>query len=73
MKTVTLSQFLTEREIRQARVLYNAKTPNYARAVCDKIIAPNIARINHDLGQENVPMFLAYAVEYAMSQASPHD
>ena len=68
MTTITLPQFLTEREIRQARVLYQAKVPSYAQAVCARIIRPNIDRINKALGQENDPMYLAYAVEYVMSQ-----
>jgi hypothetical protein len=69
MKTVTLPEFLTEREIRQARVLYRAGLGSgYAKAVSERIIQPNLKRINRALGQPNDPMYLAYAVEYVMSQ-----
>lgn len=68
MKHVTLSQFLTEEEIRQAMVLYNyCEAGTFAKRCCDEIIKPVMARINLALGQENDPMYLAYAVEYAMT------
>lgn len=60
MKQATLKDFLTDREIRRAIELRNA------RAICEEIIKPSIARINRALGQENDPMYLAYAVEYAI-------
>lgn len=62
MKKVTLPDFLTDRELRLALKLGNA------RDICEQIIKPSIARINRDLGQKNDPMYLAYAVEYALSQ-----
>ena len=66
--TVTLRQFLTTPEIVLAKKMYDGDRHHYARLVCEKIIQPNIERINVSLGQENDPMYLAYAVEYAMSQ-----
>jgi hypothetical protein len=60
MKQATLKDFLTEREIRHAMQLKNA------RDICEQIIKPAIARINRSLGQENDPMYIAYAVEYAL-------
>ena len=60
MKQATLKDFLTDREIRRAMELQNA------RAICEEIIRPAIARINRALGQENDPMYIAYAVEYAL-------
>lgn len=62
MKQVSIGDFLTDREINLAIRL---KT---ARAICDEIIKPNIQRINRALGQENDPMYLAYAVEYAVTK-----
>lgn len=61
-KTVTINDFLTLEEICQARCFVSAKE------ICRLIIEPNIGRINQSLGQENDPMFLAYAVEYAITQ-----
>ena len=60
-KQVTIQDFLTDREIRRALELRDA------RRICEEIIKPSIARINRALGQENDPMYLAYVVEYAIS------
>ena len=76
MKTVSITQFLTEAEIQRALELWNKRTTdrkigwNDARCICDEIIRPNIERIKRALGQENDPMYLAYAVEFVMMQAS---
>lgn len=64
MLKVTIDQFLTEKEIKKAMKLRTAKL------IADQIITPNLERINAALGQENDPMFLGYAVEYVISQAS---
>lgn len=60
---ITIDQFLTPAQIKLSA---NLKT---ARAICDQVITPNIATINQKLGQENDPMYLAYAVEYVLSLA----
>ena len=62
MRRATLSDFLTDKQIAEAAKL---KT---ARHICDQIIQPNIEKINRKLGQECDPMYLSYAVEYALSQ-----
>ena len=62
MKQVTIKDFLTDDEIRFALKLHTAYD------ICEQVIKPSIRRINRDLGQENDPMYLAYAVEYALSQ-----
>lgn len=62
-RPVKVSDFLTEKEIRQAVKLKGAKE------IEEKIIAPNIDRINHQLGQKNDPRYLAYAVSFAISQS----
>ena len=62
MKTMTMDQFLTGKEIDRAVALYReTKGVGYANKVCDELIRPNIARINVALGQENDPKYLAYA------------
>lgn len=61
MKMISLKDFLTDREIRRAIELRNA------RDICEEIIKPSMARINRDLNQENDPMYIAYAVEYAIT------
>lgn len=68
MKTVTIGQFLSPSEIRQAEKLYRENRSGFAATVDQEIISPNLARINRALGQENNSCYLAYAVEYALSQ-----
>jgi hypothetical protein len=70
MKTMTIDQFLLPAEIDRAAELYKtlAGTGRFAATVDVEIIAPNIARINKALGQENDPRYLAYAVEYVFIQ-----
>lgn len=62
MKQIKLTDFLTLPEIGQAFALGDAN------AICALVIEPNISRINLALGQENDPMYLAYAVEYVRGQ-----
>ena len=72
MKSIVITDFLTAEEIEQAIKLWNdpyRPTP-YAKAVCEQIIRPNMERINKALGQENEPMYLAYAVEYVIGESS---
>lgn len=59
-KMVRVTDFLTDREIRLARELKDA------RKICELIIKPSINRINKKLGQQNDPMFLSYLVEYVI-------
>jgi len=61
MRSTTISSFLTTDEIHACQKLQTAKK------ICEAIIQPNIQRINQKLGQENDPMYLAYAVEYTLS------
>lgn len=58
MKKITLSDFLTEKEILKVIEL------NDAKKICDEIIRPNIEKINKKLGQANDPMFLGYACAF---------
>jgi hypothetical protein len=71
MKQITITDFLTEAEIKKAVELYLTAAPGtFARLVDEQIITPNIERINTALGQENDSRYLAYAVEYVISQTS---
>lgn len=67
MKRVTLLDFLTREEIEEARKL------QVAREIRNKIIDPNIQRINRALGQKNDPMYLAYMVEYVIGLTKPNN
>lgn len=80
MKQVVLTDFLTEDEIKRVVMAWNHRKMGhgnevgwFAKTICAEVIQPNIARINKALGQENVPMFLAYAVEYVMTMAAGRD
>jgi hypothetical protein len=63
---VTVNDFLTKDEINRAKKIYKELgiKGGFAKKCADEIITPNIERINKKLGQENVPLYLAYAVEY---------
>lgn len=60
MRSITLFDFLSEKEIQEAVKLQNRIS------VRDQIISPNMERINKALGQENDPDYLSYMVEYVM-------
>lgn len=67
---VTIDQIITPEEF--VKVVDICKTTdNYKRAerVRKEIIEPNIKRINNNLGQENDPGYLAYAVIYSITSA----
>ncbi len=67
MKKVSISDFLNPKEIEDAIKLYKAAPPGtFAKECAEKIISPNLTRINSSLGQENDPKYLAYAVECAI-------
>lgn len=61
MKTTNIAQFLTNNQIRLCIKLKTAKL------ICKEVIEPNIEEINKKLGQENDPMYLAYACEYVIT------
>jgi hypothetical protein len=65
MKTTKLTDFLTKGQIKTA-VWLNAN--GGAKSICKHLIQPNIDEINRKLGQENDPMYLAYACEYFVRQ-----
>ena len=66
---ITLPEFLTEEELAYAQRLFNtAEAGTFAAQCVEKIIAPQIERINRALGQKNDATYLAYAVEYAFNK-----
>lgn len=71
MKKATLNDFLTRDEIAEALKIYRdpRRRLSFATVCCERIIEPNIERINKALGQVNDPMYLAYMVEYAIIEA----
>ena len=72
-KQVVITDFLTEDEIALALQLFNDpnRTKPYSEVVCEQITRPNLSRINRALGQDNDPKYLAYMVEYVMTQVKP--
>ncbi len=72
-RRITIGDFLTPEEIKQAQELYNnTGIKTFAAACKAQIIEPNIKKINAKIGQECDPLFLAYAVEYAILMAEKH-
>lgn len=65
-KHVTIADFLTEAQIKAVIAIYNRG--GRAKEICEQVIRPNMGAINTKLGQENDPMYLAYACEYVCSQ-----
>lgn len=59
---ISISDFLTDEEIKQAIKLGDRTK------IRDEIIAPNLERINQQLGQENDPDYLSFLVEYVLTQ-----
>lgn len=69
-KLVRIGDFLTDEQIRKARLVQKTAPPTRLHKwLVEQIIRPNMAEINAKLGQENDEDYLAYAVEYAMTMA----
>lgn len=67
MKTINLAEYFTEDELILAVKLKTAKP------ICEQIVKPVINRLNKDIGQENDPLYISYALEYAISTISITD
>ncbi len=66
-RTIALSDVLTPSEIARARALYREQSDEtFNTRVVRELIAPNMARINKALGQENDARYIGYAVEYCL-------
>lgn len=71
-REITIADFLTPGEIAQAARAWKKWKEgqgSFAEWLASTMIRPNMDRINKALGQENDPMYLAYAVEYVLSQS----
>ena len=60
--TIKLEDFLTKEEIKLA------KTLQVASKIKEHITGPRIKRINETIGQENDPLYLAYLIEFLISE-----
>lgn len=70
-RTVAITDFLTAEEIERAWKLFeNAEASTFARRCAKEIIEPILPQINAKLGQENAPLFLAYAVQHVFNSAT---
>ena len=68
-RKITIGDYLTDDEIKLATEIYNEHgIKKFAHLCQEKIIEPNIDRINKAIGHECDPQFLAYCVEYALLQ-----
>lgn len=67
---MTLLDFLTEKQIKQAYKLYleHLSHTNAVGEIERQIIIPNMKEINHKLGQENNSKYLAYVCVYAFAK-----
>lgn len=72
-RSITIGDFLTDQEIERALSLYRKNPEKFHKLCKEKIIAPNIERINTKLGQPNDPDFLAFAVEYSIIFTVPEN
>ena len=68
MKQIGLREFLTSDEVNKAVELYTYHRPAFHNRCRDEVIKPVIDRINADLGQENDPDYLVYAIEAILSR-----
>jgi hypothetical protein len=70
VRYINVTEFLTEDEIQLAARMWTENQKNYAMRVCERLLRPNIRRINAALGQENDPMFLACAIEFVLTEST---
>jgi hypothetical protein len=74
MKTMKLGDVLTAEELKGAQDLFleaDSTGQSPAHHIAEKIIKPNIERINRATGQENDPGYLGYAIEFAFRSERP--
>ena len=71
-RSITLPDFLTSAQIRECvkiAKIARREHKSIATAVADAVIRPNMQAINGKLGQQNDPMYLAFAVEYVLTSS----
>jgi hypothetical protein len=69
MKTMNITDILTEDEIKVAYKIWKERQPRFAQTIEAALIRPNLPRIEQHLGQQMDPGYLAYAVEFVFMQA----
>ncbi|SRR5579875_277485 len=74
MKYVTVSDFLTEGQMRQVYSLYTrlksqGKSYLFVSRLAEEVIQPNLSEINRKLGQDNSPHYVAKKIEAALVEA----
>ncbi len=69
MKPFSFGQILKPRELTKAKKLYAKTAPGkFAEIAADQIFAPALRRIQRALGPEMYPLYLGYALEYALNE-----
>lgn len=69
-RQVTLADFLDGQQIMDALNIWR-RSERPAQEIADKVIRPNIGKINLKLGQENDPLYLAYMCEAVFNETQP--
>lgn len=67
-KTVRIGDMFTDAEITKMRKLF--KEGKRAKDIAAEVIEPVLKRVNESTGQDNDALFLAYAIEYALSKGA---
>lgn len=67
MKTITIGEILTGRELDAMRKVFQEDRKGF-HVKCAALIRAKIERINKATGQENDANYLAYAVEHALTK-----
>lgn len=65
-RRVRLRDFLTDAEMIDAIHIKQEFKASAAKVICERIVQPNLRRINDTLGQDNDAMYLAYMIEAAL-------
>lgn len=69
-KTIKISDIFTDAELKLAIHLHEITPPSLlARELCDRITTDAIFRINQVTGQDNDPLYWAYALVNALNTA----
>jgi hypothetical protein len=65
---VPLGAFLTDAQMGELLALYRTcKAGTFAKQAAEKVIKPNLSKLNAITKQENDPMYVAYVIEHVFS------
>jgi hypothetical protein len=68
---IRIFDVLTNAQAQRAWSIYKAAMPGtFARTVESEVITPNIKAISMKLGQQMLPRYVAYMIEYFFNEAS---